>query len=193
MHKTITYYLKCDGIVSSKPNSCYCGNKDLQVKAIKFGFMNRLIEHYHKELKERLKARGKTKFSIVAIQEYLRTHKTYLSDSTFEFNFGIFQATQKNSLYILIHLNQIMTGIQHMTMTAQKDNLQIEHIMLQTIKDTPWNTYFEKELELKNPTARNDYHKNNLNRLRNLTLLNPSSNSVARNLPFNEKKRNLQS
>lgn len=121
------------------------------------------------------------------IKEFLLTHKSYPKDTEFEFNFGIFRATQKNALYILINLNQEMTQMKHMTLTAQKENIQIEHIMPKTIKNSSWDTYFQNELKLKNPTERDDYHKNNLWRVGNLTLLNPISNPIVSNDPFSKK------
>ena len=130
--------------------------------------------------------------SISKIKQFLYTHKTYPKDPQFEFNFGIFHASQKNALYILIHLNQEMTKIKHMTLTAQKENIQIEHIMPKTIKNSSWDSYFEEELGLKNSTARNDYHKNNLWRLGNLTLLNPISNPIVSNDPFSVKKESYK-
>ncbi|MCH7559908.1 MAG: DUF262 domain-containing protein [Thaumarchaeota archaeon] len=134
------------------------------------------------------KLRVDTSVTVSDIKEILKSSTQYPSNEKFVFNFSIFDANSRNALYILINLNEEMHGgREHMTLSAVKNIISIEHIMPKTIKDSDWEKYLIEELGLQNADERSDYHLNNLWRIGNLTILNKSKNFRAQNSSFLDK------
>ena len=66
-------------------------------------------------------------------------------------------------------------------------DIQIEHIMPKTIQDSEWETLIGTRPELNTPAEIYDYHKRNINRLGNLTLLGPRPNAILQNDAYLKK------
>ena len=120
----------------------------------------------------------------VLLEEHL---SEYRDDETFIFNFKKFVANERNAKYILVKINDEMTGTVTIPSPPLKD-IQIEHIMPKTFRGTEW----EKTLKTRfanEPTKDelNDFHKNNLNKLGNLTFTSSTLNPQLSNKPFKDK------
>jgi len=124
-------------------------------------------------------------------KKLLEQHITeYRDDETFVFNFKKFVANERNSKYILVKINEEMTGSVSIPSPPLKD-IQIEHIMPKTFRDTEWEESL-KDRFAHEPTKDelNDFHKNNLNKLGNLTFTSSTLNPQLSNKPFKEKLEN---
>jgi hypothetical protein len=144
--------------------------------------IRRVMDILCKELRDNIS------ITVPEIRTELFKMPEYRNDTDFNFFFGKFTTNSQNAPYILVKLNEEMSGgPARMTLTASGWHITVEHIMPKKIKGTEWDDYFKDGLGLVNETERNDYHKNNLNKIGNLTLLNTKSNSAASNLPYSEK------
>lgn len=122
------------------------------------------------------------------IKEKLKKSNEYPSDEKFKFDFSNFDANSKNALYILTNLNiGLHGGRKEMTLSAEKDIVSIEHIMPKVIFNSDWEIYFKNKKGFQNKTELDDYHKNNLWKIGNLTILNRTKNFKTHNAPFIEK------
>lgn len=147
--------------------------------------LEKLMNQICKEL------RDNTAITIGDIKTILRKSDEYPTDPVFAFNFSVFDASSSNALYILVNLNaELHGGRKTMTLSAEKENISIEHIMPKVIKGTEWEKYFKTELGVTNPAELDDYHKNSLWKIGNLTILNKSKNFSQQNGPFKEKLQN---
>lgn len=118
----------------------------------------------------------------------------YRDDATFEFNFKKFVASGRAAKYILIKINESVSGgAQRMSIPSPSiSDVQIEHIMPETIRETSWEKVLTdrwKSTHNGNKPSKNelnDFHRNYKNRLGNLTFMN-TQNQEAGNKPFKEK------
>ncbi len=132
--------------------------------------------------------RDNSAVTVNDIANKLKKSNEYPSDEKFKFDFSHFDATSKNALYILTNLNiGLHGGKKQMTLSAEKENVSIEHIMPKVIAGSDWEIYLKNKKGFKTDTELEDYHKNNLWRIGNLTLLNRSKNFKAQNKSFMEK------
>ncbi|MCV0366389.1 MAG: DUF262 domain-containing HNH endonuclease family protein [Nitrosopumilus sp.] len=126
--------------------------------------------------------------TVVKILQILKDSKEYRTDDEFKFNFALFDANTKNAFYILVNLNaELHGGRNEMTLSVERDRVSIEHIMPKVIKGTDWEKSLKETLGSDNPAELVDYHKNNLWKIGNLTLLSRTKNSRVHNIPFLEK------
>jgi uncharacterized protein with ParB-like and HNH nuclease domain len=132
--------------------------------------------------------RDNTAVTVSDIKNMLKKSDEYQTDEKFKFEFSIFDATAKNALYILTNLNMALHGgRKEMTLSAVKDNVSIEHIMPKVISNSEWEIYLKNKKGFQNTTELEDYHKNNLWKIGNLTILNRSKNFKAHNISFMDK------
>lgn len=140
--------------------------------------MNKLCKHMRED----------TAITVTKIRQILKDSKEYRSDEEFQFNFGIFDANTKNAFYILVNLNaEFHGGRNNMTLSVERERVSIEHIMPKVIKKTDWEKTLKRNLGSDNSVELVDYHKNNLWKIGNLTLLGKNKNSSIHNIPFSEK------
>jgi len=126
--------------------------------------------------------------TVSDIKEMLKKSDEYPSNEKFKFDFGTFDANPKNALYILTNLNiGLHGGRKEMTLSAEKDNVSIEHIMPKVIFNSEWEIYFKNKKGFQNKTELDDYHKTNLWKIGNLTILNRTKNFKTHNVSFIEK------
>ena len=59
--------------------------------------------------------------------------------------------------------------------------------MPKSYEGTDWNLQFEADPDLHTPAEISDYHKRNLNKLGNLTLLSPRANAIIQNDAYSKK------
>ncbi|KAF6243630.1 hypothetical protein C6988_02490 [Nitrosopumilus sp. b1] len=134
------------------------------------------------------KLRNDSSITVKDVKKFLRDSKQYCDNEAFRFNFSNFDANQKNAIYILTNLNtSLHGGKKEMTLSAQKDNISIEHIMPKVIKDSEWEIYLKNKKGFTTKLELEDYHKNNLWKIGNLTILNRSKNFKTQNISFIEK------
>ena len=132
--------------------------------------------------------RNNTSVTVSDVKNLLKKSSEYPSDEKFKFEFSNFDANAKNSLYILTNLNiALHGGKKEMTLSAEKDNVSIEHIMPKVIVGSDWEIILKNKKGFQNKTELEDYHKNNLWKIGNLTMLNRSKNFKVQNISFIEK------
>lgn len=135
-----------------------------------------------------LEMRETTALTIHDIEKKLKKSSEYPTDEQFKFDFTRFDANAKNSFYILKNLNiELHGGVKSMTLSTDKDNVSVEHIMPKIITKSEWEIYLNNKKGFKNKTELDDYHKNNLWKIGNLTMLNRTKNSSAQNNSFMKK------
>jgi len=134
------------------------------------------------------KMRDETAITVTEIRQLLKESKEYRTDEEFKFNFSNFDANAKNSFYILVNLNaELHGGRNEMTLSVERENVAVEHIMPKVIKNTEWEKTLKIKLGSDNPIELVDYHRNHLWKIGNLTLLNKTKNIRVHNIPFSEK------
>ena len=106
---------------------------------------------------------------------------SYPSDDEFNLKFKQLQLTSSpKAKYVLSELEYAMTGGRSMGGKSIDDDVTIEHILPKSIEGE-WTTELDKNPTLNTPAEVSDYHKRNLHRLGNLTLLAPKPNSIIQN------------
>jgi len=106
--------------------------------------------------------------------------------------FSNFDANAKNSFYILVNLNaELHGGRKEMTLSAERENVAVEHIMPKVIKNTEWETTLKAKINSDNNAELVDYHNNHLWKLGNLTLLSKTKNARVHNIPYSEKREKV--
>ena len=134
------------------------------------------------------KMRDDTKITVSQVKDLLKNSKEYRNDEEFKFNFSNYDANAKNAFYILVYLNaELHGGRKEMTLSVERENVAVEHIMPKIIKNTEWEKTLKKKINSDSDTELIDYHKNNLWKIGNLTILSKTKNARIHNIPFSEK------
>ena len=112
---------------------------------------------------------------------------SYPGDDEFNLKFKQLQLTSSpKARYVLSELEYAITGGRSMGGKSIDDDVTIEHILPKSIEGE-WTTELKKNPALNTPAEISDYHKRNLYRLGNLTLLAPRPNSIIQNDLYSKK------
>ena len=137
------------------------------------------------------KMRNDPRLQIDWIKEKLQKSRSYPSDEKFKFDFGIFDANNRNAPYILTSLNSEMHREAGDATNMTKNDVSLEHIMPEKITDSEWEAYIHDRKKFKNPIELKDFHTNYLWRIGNLTILTKPF-PTQRSMIFSEKNKYVQ-
>ena len=114
--------------------------------------------------------------------------KQYPVDDEFKVKFKSLELSDARAKYALSEIHYEMKGGRSSATEVLSDKAQIEHIMPQKIKNSPWEEEIKKIKGFETETEIDEYKKTNLNKLGNLTLLNALKNIKNSNKSFSDKK-----
>jgi uncharacterized protein with ParB-like and HNH nuclease domain len=127
-------------------------------------------------------------YSIPDIRKDILAWPKYPSDAIFEDKFKELEFKEsRKAVYPLTEIEySYRSGGKAQSSTMIVPDIQVEHIMPKSI-DRKWRSELEKHPELDTDEKVNAYHKNNLNKLGNLTLLTPNSNIIVSDDEYDKK------
>ena len=126
-------------------------------------------------------------YALPDIVKDMITWSKYPSDDEFEVKFKQLElSSSPKARYVLKELEYNMVGSRSMSSTLIKPDIQVEHIMPKSIEGE-WSDELQQKPELDSPAKISDYHKRNLSRLGNLTLLSPRANAIIQNDSYRKK------
>jgi len=126
--------------------------------------------------------------TVTDIQEMMCSWSQYPQEDEFKVKFKTLELNEKKARYALSEIHYEMNGGRQSATLVLSEKAQIEHIMPQKIKGSLWENEIKENKGFTNDTELDEYKKNNLNKLGNLTLLNYIKNIKNSNKPFSEKK-----
>lgn len=126
-------------------------------------------------------------YSIPDIIQDMISWSKYPSNDEFELKFKQLElSSAAKARYVLKEIEYSIQGGRSITPTQIKPDIQVEHIMPKSIEGD-WSEEFQRKPELNTPAEVSDYHKRNLNKLGNLTLLSASANAIIQNDAYGKK------
>ena len=133
--------------------------------------------------------KNSTSYSIPDIITHMTSWSKYPDDDEFSLKFKQLElSSSPKARYVLKEIEYSMiSGGRSMSSSRIVSDIQIEHIMPKTIQDSEWENLIGARPELNTPAEISDYHKRNLNRLGNLTLLGPQPNAILQNDAYLKK------
>ena len=132
--------------------------------------------------------RADKEVTISKIQKIMFDWNQYPPDEEFKVKFKTLELTDARAKYALSEIHYEMKGGRSGSTEILSDKAQIEHIMPQKIKNSPWENEIKQNKGYTNDTEVDEYKKINLNKLGNLTILNSVKNIKNSNKSFSEKK-----
>jgi len=126
-------------------------------------------------------------YSLPDIIQDMISWSKYPPDDEFEVKFKQLElSSSPKARYVLKELEYNIIGGRSMASTQIKPDIQVEHIMPKSIEGD-WSDELQQKPELDSPAKISDYHKRNLFRLGNLTLLAPRPNAIIQNDSYRKK------
>jgi len=111
----------------------------------------------------------------------------YPSNDEFELKFKQLELNSSaKARYVLSQIEYSMAGGRSTQSWHIDPDIQIEHIMPKSIEGD-WFNELQARSELNTAAEINDYHKRNLNKLGNLTLISPRANAIIQNDAYRKK------
>ncbi len=121
------------------------------------------------------------------IKNEMLTWSKYPRDE-FEILFKKLELPQKKAKYALSEIYYEMVGGRHTASSSISSKAEVEHIMPQKISGTEWEEFIKNHKKITKAKAIDAYHKDYVNKLGNMTLLNKSKNRSISNSSFDNKK-----
>ena len=147
-----------------------------------FSDLEKLVDEICKSI------RGDKEITVQKIQRIMYDWKQYPVDDEFKVKFKSLELSDARAKYALSEIHYEMKGGRSSATEVLSDKAQIEHIMPQKIKNSPWEAEIKKNKGFETETEIDEYKKINLNKLGNLTLLNALKNIKNSNKSFSDKK-----
>ena len=126
-------------------------------------------------------------YSLPDIIHDMALWSKYPRNDEFEVKFKQLElSSSQKARYVLKEIEYDMIGGRSIASTQIKPDIQVEHIMPKSI-DGDWSEELQHNPELDSAAKISDYHKRNLFRLGNLTLLSPRANAIIQNDSYRKK------
>ena len=123
------------------------------------------------------------------VQKMMVEWTQYPDDPIFELNFKKLELPQAKAKYALQEIHFEMVGGQHSSSGAISNRIEVEHIMPQKISPgSTWEEFIINKKGKTTPLEIDEYHKEFVNKLGNMTLLNKTRNQSLSNDSFEKKK-----